>query len=76
MVGGALLNMPGSTKEIHRESKGIKWCFHCRKRYEFLYIVTAEIEPSYYGPNPSVRCSNCNTDDGDCFPGTSREWDW
>lgn len=62
-------------REIHRESRGERWCFKCRKRREFFYIVTAPVEPSYYGPNPSIRCSVCNLDDGDCFPGSSREWE-
>lgn len=62
-------------EEIIRESEGEKWCFHCRKRREFFYIVTAPIEPSYYGPNPDVRCGHCNTSDGDLFPGGYREWE-
>lgn len=69
------INFAGPTKEIHREPKGVRWCFTCRKRQEFFLIVTADVEPSYYPPNPSIRCASCNTDDGDCFPGTSREWE-
>lgn len=75
MIGGALVNMPGPTKVIHRESKGVKWCFCCRKRTEFFYTLTAEIEPSYYDPNPDIRCSSCDTSDGDMFPGSYREWE-
>lgn len=76
-LGGTVvsINRPGATHEIHRESNGTHWCFRCRSRQEFFFIVTAEIEPSYYGPNPCVRCASCNADDGDCFPGTSREWE-
>jgi hypothetical protein len=29
---------------------------------------------AYYGPTFAVRCTACNTCDGDCFPGTYREW--
>lgn len=71
----AHINYRGATKEIHRESLGERWCFTCRKRREFFYIVTADVEPSYYDPNPSIRCAHCNTDDGDCFPGRYREWE-
>ena len=52
----------------------MRWCFKCRKRREFVFVVMAEIEPSYYEPNPFVRCVVCKTDDGDCFPGRYREW--
>ena len=62
-------------REVKRESKGEKWCFHCRKRREFWFIVTAPAEPSYYGPNADIRCGHCNTSDGDFFPGHEREWE-
>ena len=63
-----------ATHEIHRESLGERWCFKCRKRREFVFSVSATIEPSYYGPNPSVRCTVCDLFDGDLFPGRAREW--
>ena len=62
-------------KEIHREDLGERWCFVCHKRREFAYIVTAPTEPSYYGPNPEIKCLACESMDGDLFPGRSREWD-
>lgn len=61
-------------EEIHRESLGERWCFTCRKRREFLYLVHRTVEPSYYDPNPSIRCGSCNTVSGDLFPGREREW--
>lgn len=76
MIAGALVNMPGRMKEIKRDSQGVKWCFHCRKRCEFFFIVTVEVEPSYYGPNCYVQCGECKTSDGDCFPGRERTWDY
>jgi hypothetical protein len=30
---------------------------------------------SWYGPTPHVECSVCRLVDGDCFPGTGREWE-
>lgn len=69
------INRPGPMREIHRESTGTHWCFRCRARREFFYVVTAEVEPSYYGPNHAVKCGSCGQPDGDCFPGTYREWE-
>ncbi len=63
------------TREIVRRSEGEKWCFHCRTRREFFYIVTAPVVMDWYGPNPGVKCGHCNTSDGDLFPGREREWD-
>ena len=71
----AHINRPGRTREIHREELGERWCFHCRKRRDFAYTVTGEIEPSYYGPNPDVKCNHCGTSDGDLFPGRERVWE-
>lgn len=63
-------------EEISRAPCGeTRWCFHCRKRRDFVRVVTAPVGMSYYGPTVSVRCTVCNTDDGDCFPGWSRTWD-
>jgi hypothetical protein len=63
-------------EEVSRESQGERWCFKCRSRRKFFYVVTAPTDPmSYYGPNPSVRCGTCDLPDGDLFPGREREWD-
>lgn len=69
------INFADPNKVVHHENLGERWCFRCRKRREFLYLVTADVEPSYYGPNPSVRCAECNLVDGDLFPGREREWE-
>lgn len=61
-------------EEVHRESDGERWCFRCRKRREFEYVITAPVELSYYGPTRQIECTHCHTTDGDCFPGTEREW--
>ena len=62
-------------REVVRKSEGIKWCFCCRKRREFFYVVTEPIEPDYYGPTVGVECGTCKTVDADLFPGRFREWD-
>lgn len=69
------ISWTGPTEVIHRESEGVKWCFQCRKRVEFEYTVTREIEPSYYDPNPSIHCVPAGHWNGDLFPGYTREWD-
>ena len=73
------------TAEIRREPDGERWCFICRKRREFLYVVTASvIDPdipldeqtgAWYGPTPHMECGTCTTWDGDCFPGSGRYWE-
>jgi hypothetical protein len=75
--GEVVMNMHygPTTKEVHRESIGERWCFACRKRSEFFYVVTASVEPSYYDPDPSIRCGNCRQVDGDCGFGRYREWE-
>ena len=76
-IGGTVVHISygPETEEIVRRSEGEKWCFCCRKRREFFYVVTAPIEPSYYGPDPDVKCGTCNSSDSDLFPGRIREWE-
>lgn len=52
---------------------GVRWCFVCRKRIEFRFIVEAPKEPSYWPPCSSIQCVNSHID-GDLFPGRAREW--
>ena len=64
----------GPYEEIHRESIGQRWCFECRKRTEYFYVVTAPTDPmSWYGPTPGYKCGSCGKD-GYCFPGAWIEW--
>jgi hypothetical protein len=60
-------------KEVSRTSQGVKWCFHCRTRQEFFWVVSVPDGLSYYGPSGSVEgpTNECT----DLFPGWSREWD-
>ena len=62
-------------EEVKRESQGEKWCFVCRKRREFFFVVMSPVEPSYYGPSGSVECVYCRSGDADLFPGIVREWE-
>lgn len=61
-------------REVHREDIGRRFCFYCRKHVEFMYVVTAPVRLSYYGPNPSIQCPRGHVD-GDLFPGRVREWE-
>lgn len=60
--------------EIVREAEGVRWCFVCRKRRNFEFVVKTPAEPSYYGPSASV-VGECGHVDGDLFPGRTREWE-
>lgn len=62
-------------KELTRKPDGEpRWCFGCRKVRDFVFVVSGSVEPSYYAPNPSIRCEHCDLHDGDLFPGRLREW--
>ncbi|MGC5249641.1 hypothetical protein ACPXB3_22285 [Gordonia sp. DT219] len=61
--------------ETLRRPDGERWCFRCRARRVFQYVVDAPTEPSYYGPNTRIECGTCHLTDGDLFPGRSREWE-
>jgi len=60
-------------EEYHRESIGIRWCFHHRRREEFAWVCYRPIGLSYYGPEGHIEgpTSECT----DLFPGWVREWD-
>lgn len=58
-------------KEYSRDSEGEKWCFHCRKRHEFWWVVMAPAGISYYGP--SAHMEGVKRGCSDLFPGWTRE---
>jgi hypothetical protein len=70
-------------EEVRREwdGKDVRWCFGCRSRQLFEYVVTAPIcitgeeAGCWYEPTHSIECSNCLLEDGDLFPGRMRCWD-
>ena len=61
-------------KEVAAFSEGERYCFRCRTRQPFMRVVLVTREMSYYGPTREVRCCVCDELNGDCFPGTWREW--
>lgn len=59
---------------VSQRSLGERWCFECRRRAEFTLTICTPVDPmSYYGPGGSIECEKGHHD-GDCFPGTFREW--
>jgi hypothetical protein len=63
-------------EEVTRRPHGNeRFCFHCRAKRQFEYVVMAPTELSYYGPTPAIECATCRTVDGDLFPGNEREWE-
>jgi len=77
-IGGEPVHInrsPEMQEVVRRRDGEARYCFKCRTKREFLYIVTAPIVPDYYGPIANIRCGTCNTSDGDLFPGREREWE-
>lgn len=72
---GSLVICGTRMKEYSRHSEGVKWCFTCRRRTGFFRVVMAPDGPSWYGPTIHIECGACGTIDGDCFPGSCREWE-
>ena len=66
---------PEMVEVVNRRDGQVRWCFACRQRREFRYIVMAPAVPDWYGPNTYVKCASCKTSDGDLFPGRDRESD-
>lgn len=58
-------------RESSRDPMGVKWCFHCRTRHEFDWVVKVPDGLSYYGPSAHVEGVGryCT----DLFPGWYRE---
>ena len=57
--------------EHSRRSEGERWCFRCRKRHEFWWVIMVPDGLSYYGPEADMEgvtkwCS-------DLFPGWVRK---
>ena len=62
-------------RERFRDSEGVAWCFHCRKRCDMQRVVRVPDGDSWYGPTVHIECSGCGAIDGDLFPdGRYRDW--
>lgn len=73
-------------KERSRTSMGVKWCFRCRGRHEFHWIVmgadmiydeNGEVSPLMYMAEPYAHseCGNCKQRGGELFPGWGYAWE-
>ena len=61
-------------EEVRRDALDVRWCFTCRDRRQFMFVVKRPTEPlSYYGPIGEVMCSRCGTINGDLGFGRERE---
>lgn len=58
-------------KEYSRTPEGVRWCFHCRTRHEFAWVVSVPDGLSYYGP--TARMEGVSRECTDLFPGWVRE---
>lgn len=56
--------------ERFHESQGIRWCFRCRTRHEFWWVVMAPAGISYY--DPTAHMEGIKPGCRDLFPG--RYW--
>lgn len=65
-------------EEASRTPMGTKWCFKCRTRAEFTWIVKApvidwdddnSIAAATIGPYAHSECGNCKQHAGELFPG-------
>jgi hypothetical protein len=69
------INFGPELEEVVRRPDGEeRWCFKCRAKRRFEYVVLAPIEMSHYGPTPMIECATCHLTDADLFPGRQREW--
>lgn len=60
-------------REYSRTSRGIRWCFHCRKRHEFWVVVKVPDGLSYYGPTADIE--GVGRECSDLFPGHYYTWE-
>lgn len=71
-------------EERSRDSMGVRWCFKCRKRAEFFWIVMTPVinldDPdslyaAMWGPTAYSECGNCKRHAGELFPGWTYRWE-
>lgn len=73
--GGFAMSGTRMKEHTRRPDGEPRWCFICRKQRSFEFVLMVPDGLSYYGPSPRVECVICKTANGDCFPGTYREWE-
>lgn len=65
-------------REASRDSMGVRWCFACRKRHNFTWVVMTpvidwddegSITAAMWGPTAHSECSNCKQRGSELFPG-------
>ncbi|GAB3125861.1 hypothetical protein [Glaciibacter psychrotolerans] len=70
--------------ESSRDSMGVRWCFKCRKRAEFTWVVMApvidwdnkaSVYAAMWGPTAHSECGCCDEHGGELFPGWTYRWE-
>ena len=71
-VDGTPIDVCGpAMEESFRESMGVKWCFRCRCRVRFDWVVWSPVtlDDWYWDPTADSECSRCHEHGSDLFPG-------
>ena len=68
--GGIVCTIAPRVEVARTPYPGQRWCFHCRARHTFEYVI---YEPGRDAseldcPEAEVQCATCHTKDSDRFP--------
>lgn len=74
---GVVIICAPDMEESSRRSMGVKWCFKCRGRHEFDWVVLTPttLDGWYWGPTAHSECHGCHQQAGELFPGWSYRWE-
>jgi hypothetical protein len=84
MTAGVIVCYGPQMEERSRTSMGVRWCFKCRTRAEFSWVVMSPVidwddEGSIYaamwGPTAYSECGHCGKHGGELFPGWVYQWE-
>lgn len=71
-------------REATRDPMGVRWCFKCRGRHAFEWVVLspvidwddeASIGSAMWGPTAHSECGGCGQHGGELFPGWVYNWE-
>lgn len=72
---GIVMCTAGPLTEVRRTPyPHARWCFTCRERTTFDYVVfhPSQDASELDGPEAEIQCHTCRTTDSDLFPGNFR----
>lgn len=64
-----LIPGPDRVMKVAADSTFMRWCYLCRRRRLFYWVLMGDSQPSYYDPTWLFTCAACGRD-GSRFPGT------